>query len=215
VVLTDERKAVLTDRSWLYYQNVIEVVPYLEMRGISKEIADVFRLGCVTEGEFIHRLSIPYLTPGGVVGFKYGCVNLSHGDHKEEGLNCKKYLYEPGVKHQLYNAQTLIRATDVVVITEGELDAISVEALCDIPAVGYPGASTWTSNGNEYWPLCFEGIPEVIVIADGDQPGKDAAKAVAQSIGNTARVVQLGDGLDANSYIVDRGVYEFLERITE
>lgn len=215
MVLTEERRAVLTAKAELFHKSVDQVMPYLAERGITEEAADIFLLGCPTEGEYLGRLAIPYLTPKGVVGFKYRCTDTDHGDHKAEELDCKKYLYEPGVKHQLFNAQALIHAGDLACVTEGELDAITIQVMADIPAVGYPGTSSWQSSGNEHWPLCFEGIPEVVVIADGDEQGRGAAKTVAASIGNTARVVQLGDGYDANSYIVDRGVYEFLERITE
>ena len=215
MVLTEERRRALTEKAERYHASVDLAMPYLETRGISQEAASTFLLGSVTDGEYIGRLSIPYITPRGVVGFKYRCTDADHGDHKTDGLNCKKYLYEPGVKHQLFNAQALIYATDLAVVTEGELDAITIQVMCDIPAVGFPGTLSWQSSGNEHWPLCFEGIPEVIVISDGDEPGYDAAKAVVASIGNHARMVQLGDGYDANSYIVDRGVFEFLERITE
>ncbi len=51
------------------------------------------------------------------------------------------------------------------------------------------------------------------VIADGDAPGRVAAQKVADTIGWSARVVDLGDGIDANEFIASHGEAAFRERI--
>ncbi|MGZ4556816.1 MAG: toprim domain-containing protein, partial [Mycobacteriaceae bacterium] len=116
-----------------------------------------------------------------------------------------------GCGTHLFNAQILIHASDLVVVTEGELDAICVQAYCGIPAVAYPGTDNWSIQ--EHYPLCFEGIDEVIVVADGDKQGRDAAKRVAKDIGPAARTVNMPDGMDSNTFIVTNGVAAFQERI--
>ena len=156
------------------------------------------------------RLSIPYITPAGVVQIKYRCADQAHADHK--GTDCPKYMYETGIGTHLYNAQVLISTSDTVVLTEGELDAICVQAYLGIPAVAYPGVGTW--KGQKHYRLCFEGVSEVIVVADGDKPGRDSAAEIAESLGMAARVVNMPDGFDSNQYIHENGAGAFLERLS-
>lgn len=170
----------------------------------------MFTLGYVPHGEeYAGRMSIPYSTPSGVVQIKYRCANLQHGDHK--GDSCPKYLYEAGCGMHLWNARVLINAVDTVVVTEGELDAITVQAYTGVPAVAYPGTKTWDAQA--HFRLCFEGISEVVVVADGDKPGRESARRVAESIGSHARVVDLGDGEDSNSFITTHSASAFLDKI--
>lgn len=202
------RKRQLTRQAEHFAANLKEVEAYLLSRSIAFEAAEMFGLGYATEGQYAGRLAIPYYTPAGVVALKFRCTE----GHDCKDSKCVKYLYEPGCGTHLFNAQALIKA-DKAVLTEGELDAVCVQAYTGIPAVAYPGATTWQSQ--RHWPLCFEGLSEVIVIADGDGTGRKAAEQVAKSIGLHARVVDLGDGFDSNSYLAAKGAAAFTERISE
>ena len=204
MILPAERRKTLTAKASEYAAALNrETAQYLLSRGISKEVAQMFQLGYVATGEMAGRLSIPYLTPAGVVQIKY---------RRMVDDESPKYLYEAGGGLFLFNAQALMRASDIAVITEGELDAVCVQAYCGIPAVAYPGADTWKRQ--QHWRLCFEGIQEVIVVADGDKVGREAARRVAESIGFGARVVDMPAGQDANSFIAGEGASVFLERIS-
>jgi DNA primase len=172
----------------------------------------MFSLGCVTDDDMAGRLSIPYVTPSGVVQIKYRCTNLDHHEgFKHVEKKCPKYLYEAGTGTYLYNAQVLIHASEQVVVTEGELDAICVQAYTGMPTVAYPGADTWEKH--RHYRLCFEGVSEVIVVADGDEVGRKVARQVADSIGLHARVIDCPAGHDSNSYIAEHGASAFIERI--
>lgn len=211
-MLSKGRRQSLELKSKALAENVDVAQSYLDTRGISAEVASMFLLGCVpSDQEFAGRLSIPYLTPSGVVQIKYRCADLSHFDHKNPELVCAKYLYEAGCGTHLYNARVLIGASELVVVTEGELDAICVQAYCGIPAVAYPGVTNWQS----WYRLCFDGVDEVVVVADGDEVGRETALKVAHSIGSAARVVDLGDGEDSNKYIHERGHMAFQERLMQ
>ena len=205
-MLSLERKQSLASRALTYAQNLpsdAQAISYLTERGISKEVAAMFSLGVVSEGEmFAGRLSIPYIMLYGVVDIKYRATDGS----------MPKYGKEAGCGVHLYNAPMLKHARTVA-LTEGELDAITVQAYCGIAAVAYPGADTWKNQ--RHWPLCFEGVHRVYVIADGDAVGREAASRVADSIGWSARVVDLGEGLDANAYIAQHGAEAFKERLTK
>lgn len=180
--------------------------PYLDRRGISNDSIDKFKLGVDTD---TRQLTIPYLTPAGPWLIKYRC--LSGHDCKEEGH--AKYWYDPGAGHHLFNAACLVTA-DLVVITEGELDAISVDQL-GLACVAYPGTAAWKAH--PAWRWCFDSLEQIVVVADGDDPGRKAASAVTESLRNSVnadvRQVNLPDGQDSNSYLIEHGEVDYLERL--
>lgn len=178
---------------------------YLAARGINRRAIDRFKLG--SDGQ---RLVIPYLTPTGPWQLKYRCV----ADHDCKELGHGKYAYDDGAQQLLFNAQTLLKA-DRAVITEGELDAITVE-MAGAPCVAYPGADTWKTN--RFWAFCFDSCDEVIVVADGDEPGEKAAVGVAELLRSRlpdtdVRKVSMPPGMDANSYVNSEGQMAFLDLI--
>lgn len=176
-------------------------------RGLDGAAAQAFGIGLATDGEYAGRLSIPYLSlRGGPVAMKYRCV-LGH-DCKTTGHG--KYGSESGFGIHLYNASVLAETPERVVICEGELDAVAVQSLTGIPAVAYPGVSTWQKM--KHWPLCFDQITDVIVVGDGDEPGRAAARTVANSIPGS-RAVVMPEGHDASSYLAEYGTPEFLRLV--
>jgi hypothetical protein len=206
-MISSIRRAALTSQAEGYERNLHLAEDYLLERGISLEAAQMFRLGFDADGDYEKRLAIPYWTPAGVVNLKMRCTK--HIDCKT--ANCRKYMAPAALGQHLYNAQVLVQTSDTVVVTEGELDAICVQAYCGIPAVAYPGTESWKAH--HHWRYCFEGIAEVIVVADGDDAGQGAAKKVADSIGMAARVVNLPTGMDSNQFIQERGANAFAEYI--
>lgn len=179
---------------------------YLDSRGINPESIEKFQLGFDTGSR---RLTIPYLTPAGPFAVKERCI----ADHNCKDTNHPKYLYEQGTVPHLFNAPALLQA-DLAVVVEGELDAISVDQL-GLTAVAYPGTSTWKSN--PCWRWCFDSLTEVVVVADGDDQGRQSAARVADSlraaVSADVRVVNLPDGEDSNSYINRFGEAEYLEKV--
>lgn len=188
------------------HRNVSSASHYLDSRGISTDSAELFQLG-VADG----RLTIPYLTPAGPLLIKYRC--LQKHNCKEHGHG--KYMYDTGASLHLYNASVLLTA-ELVVVVEGEIDAISVTQL-GVPAVAYPGAGQWKAH--PHWRWCFDSLDDVIIVADADEPGRKAAANVAeslrQSVSADVRVIHLpgDDGTDTNSYIAQHGEHNYLQRL--
>jgi hypothetical protein len=54
-----------------------------------------------------------------------------------------KYMGMPGTETRLYNVSALHRASEFIAVCEGEIDAITLDYKCGIPAVGVPGANSW------------------------------------------------------------------------
>lgn len=196
-----------------YQQQAGPAASYLSTRGISLAAMERFKLGYTGDDDnFIirHRLAIPYLTDAGPWHIKYRCI----ADHDCGTHGGNKYVYESGAVMHLFNASVLNTA-DQVVVTEGELDAIAVEVQCGISAVAYPGAEMWAKNA--HWRWTFDSVSEVIVVADGDDPGQKAAGVVSNSIRSAiqgeVRTVHLPAGMDSNSFIAERGDMTYLEFI--
>src|SRR4051812_28766851 len=148
-------------------------------------------------------LSIPFLSPAGVLAIKFRCLSCVG---KCEGH--PKYNAPENQQVRLYNVGALHSAGDVVAICEGELDALVMSELVGIPAVGIPGATQW--DGHKWWVRAFADYPEVLVIADNDlredgkNPGLSAAKKIAKSVPG-GRVVVPPPGEDLNSWYLQAG----------
>lgn len=152
-------------------------------------------------------LAIPYLRrseDGGwsVVSVRFRCLE----DHEHQGHG--KYNTVSGDRVRLFNTTALLRANDTMIVTEGEIDAITAQVY-GFDAIGVPGASSWQAHFRE--PLL--GYEIVFVLADGDEPGMKFANTVARSLPN-AKIVPCPPGEDVNSWITNpEGFAQFKERI--
>ena len=173
---------------------------YLRSRGLL-DGAEQFMLGYVAEPAAGHderfkgMLSIPYITPTGVVAFKFR--RLGDGD--------PKYLIPTGQRQHLFNVQAILDAVDKVMIVEGELDAIAATNE-GIPAVAVAGTNAW----KPHFSRCFDGISKVIVCTDNDakedgsNPGQELARKLVETLPQAIRV-SLPSGHDVNSTIMYYG----------
>jgi len=184
---------------------------YVRKRGLAV-VAERLCLGWVGSALTGHerltgRLAIPYMRPAGgehlVATVRYRCI----ADHDCKSHGGDKYKSVPGDTSRIYNSGSLLRGCDSIVVTEGEVDAMSWEA-AGVPAIGYQGTGAWRPHFNS----ALEGFPRVWLIADDDKPGIVAADKRAAELPN-ARVVVLGGGHDSNSFYMAHGPEKLRERI--
>ena len=186
-----------------YAQNLsAEAVQYLEGRGISEDVARQFMLGTITDaapGHEMHEgwLSIPYITVlGHCVGFKFRRLD----DGKP------KYGSPLGQKSHLYNVSDVTLDVPSIVVCEGELDAIVLSGLCNIPAVGVPGVTAW----KPHFARLFTGFDTVYIVGDNDvkedgsNPGAEFARRVAGELTN-GQIVSLPPNMDINELYLAEG----------
>lgn len=177
---------------------------YLVSRGITKEIAATYRLGNVVDplvgdDEYTGRVSIPYITPSGVVDIRFRSIRPDQ---------TPKYLSRSGAETKLYNVQAVLKKSDVICICEGEIDAITMDGMVGVPAVGVPGANNWRSH----FRLLFEDYDRVLVMCDGDQAGRDFGKKLSSEI-DGATIINLPEGSDVNDIYMAEGSDGIKERI--
>jgi len=173
---------------------------YLASRGLL-DAAEQFLLGYVAEAapgheqRFEGMLSLPYITPNGVVAFKFR--RLDDGN--------PRYQSPTGQRHHLYNVQAIIDSIDTILIVEGELDAVAA-TVAGFPAVAVPGVNGW----KPHFRRCFDGIERVLVVCDNDlkedgrNPGQELARRLTDTLPSAVRV-SLPMGQDVNTTLVDHG----------
>lgn len=206
-----------SQKSWLsavtdrYHEALDETtLSYLAARGIGPDAASGYRLGLVSDPDPAHyqfagRLSIPFISPTGVVYMRFRCL----GDHNCADLEHGKYLGPQGDDTHLYNVQALHDSEDWVVVTEGELDAlVSTEA--GAPAVGVPGATNW----KPFYYRLFDDYERVIVVGDGDKAGREFVATLARNLPNSIRR-PMPDGYDVNSFVLEHGADDYLAYVTK
>lgn len=199
---------------------------YVAARGLG-ELAGTLGLGYVDSAIPGHEwyaghLAIPYLRPAGgadgVATVRYRCIAdecvkgtdgqylFLTGEKERHDHKGGKYLSAPGDSPRLYNTSALIEPSPVMVVVEGEFDALSWE-IAGLPAVGVPGTGTW----RDYWTPAFLGYETVYLIAE-DGPGVTFMKDLATSLPNS-RVIEMTDERDSNSVLLALGPHELRKRI--
>jgi len=193
--LSKSQKELLEKATENYAQNLQEIVPYLQSRGITEQTATMFRLGFVREPEMGHepyvgKLAIPYLTPTGVIDIRFRSLNNDSGP---------KYLSRPGATTHIYNINALSNDSDVLAICEGELDTV-VATQAGFSAVGLPGANNWKS----FYTRVLADWSKVVLLCDGDNAGREMAKHLSRELDNVFPVF-MPEGQDVNDVYLLEG----------
>lgn len=139
---------------------------------------------------------------------------------KFRGIAEKTWRSSHGVTRALFNEDCLRGGEGPVVITEGEMDALSVIQAGYNRAVSLPDG--WTEEGGKRQVLVdaeaqLRAAPYVIVAGDADEVGASLPRTVANILaGQDVRFVTWPDGCkDANDVLVNFGEGELSKRLTE
>lgn len=148
--------------------------------------------------QYQSRLSIPYITRSGVVDLRFRSIDSSE----------PKYLGLSGANTHIYNTKGYFRAGNSIALCEGEIDTITLDYGCNIPAIGVPGVNNW----KKHYTRLLADFERVFLFSDGDQAGTDFAKNLSRELSNLI-VVHLPEGQDVNSMYVEKGQSYFQEKI--
>lgn len=208
--LSKEQRTYLERATLEYAKNLDDAAEWLAGRGLDLEFARSRGLGVVRETLPGHEsvagyLSIPYLTDKGPVNMSFRCMEKHNC--KEQGAYHKKYRKRKGSPSNLYGVQSADWADDWIVVTEGELDALTWQQI-GVPAIGVPGAENW----KDHWVNVLEDFSRVHLAEDGDDAGKDLWISVSENLTNVVRM-RMPDGEDSNSMFLKAGEGYLLSRI--
>ena len=156
---------------------------------------------------------------GTVVAFPYA-KGGRHYAAKFRTVDRKDWRSSQGISRGLYNEDALRQGQGPVVITEGEIDALSCMQAGYIRAVSLPDG--WTVDGGKRDVLIeaetlLRAAPFVIVAGDNDEAGASLPRTVANILaGHDVRYVTWPDGCkDANDVLVKFGEGEVSRCLTE
>lgn len=195
--LSDSQKSTLERAATAYHESLDDRTrEYLSHRGLLG-VASSLRFGTVAvpdpenhDPRTVGRLSIPFIGPkNNVYYMKYRCIEPHDCGEMDHG----KYINMPG-RLRPYNVRALTAQTDYLFVTEGELDAATLEA-CGWPAVGIGGWGDW----KPHYPRMLHGFRRVVLIADGDDKGRKLADKFLDTMPSGARVIVSASGQDVNS----------------
>lgn len=207
--LSKEQRRLLEKATLQYNEHLDVAAEWLEGRGLDLEHARSRGLGVVTNPPAQHyhmrgRLAIPYLTDNGPVAIVARCI---------ENHNCKeivdheKIAKPTGQGNLLYGVQSMAWADEWIVVTEGELDALTWQQI-GVPAISIPGVKNW----KDHWSNVFEDFSRVYLAEDGDDAGEKLWKRMSLELSNVVRM-KMPDGEDTNSMYLKRGKDYLLSRI--
>lgn len=164
---------------------------YVAGRGLLDAWVD-FRLGYVAEPvpgfeRFVGRLAIPNICASGhVVGMKFRA--LGDEDPKYDGLS---------LPSRLFNLRALNADTDVMCLTEGELDAVALGVL-GVPAVAVPGKGGWKAHHHRI----LEQYRRIVLFRDVDGAGGELVARVTGTDLPVIVVTPPGGHKDVNDALV-------------
>lgn len=203
LMLSPAQRRDLDEAAGIYCKQMSDsAYQYLEGRGIGRAQADKYRIGFVADPPPLHdafrgRLCLPYLTLNGVVGLKFRDI---------DGGSDVKYMALAGMHPRLYNVNAFHKEGNHIAIVEGELDAVVMDALVGVPAIGVPGASMWF----EHHPQCFDDYERIFVVCDNDvkkdhtNPGQALAKKICGTIKRATSIIPPA-GQDLNEWYLAEG----------
>ena len=182
---------------------------YLTSRGIQEQTMSKYKLRRLTKDDLPPskqvRWNDEYIrfvytdSTSDIVMYKWLGIERQDGK-KEIGSTVPQYATLWG--HWLVDDNTT-----AVLITEGEVDAMSVDQMCpDIPTLSMPtGASNLDWINNDYERL--QQFEKIYILTDMDTAGEQAAQKIAKRLGLTRCFrVSLPSGYkDANDYLHSKG----------
>lgn len=184
---------------------------YLADHGIlSQAIAKRWMFGVVInplpeDERFRGWFSIPYLTLQGCKAIRFRNIT-DRGGHK--------YGQAKGQPVRIYNSAACFEANEVIGISEGEIDAVAATVGLGLPTVGLPGARQWIAK-ERIWKPIFKNYQRVLILRDGDSDGRALADAIVDTLGLKARIINMPEGEDVSSMLVQGRASELTKQFNE
>ena len=177
-----------------------KVLKWFESRGISQATLDT--LNVTEQLEYMPQTNKEENT----IRFNYymgdELINIKYRDGRK---NFKLYK---GAEKIFYNIDSVV-GFDWCVITEGEIDTLSLHESGIKPVVSVPNGATLNSNNLDYLDSCidyFEDKKKIILAIDQDEAGAALQQELIRRLGaEHCFIVNLNDCKDANEYLIKYG----------
>lgn len=178
----------------------------LETRKLSPEIAKRFKLGTSTDKDGVKWLTIPHYENSKLVNVKSRTLPPTD----------KTFRRVKDSKSILFNSDCIKSHIDHILITEGEIDALT------LLSIGLENVVAVTNGAGSFDPEWIDQLKEVVKITlcyDADEAGQKGAKEAARRLGyNRCYNLILPEGYDINKFFVDNQetfIVEFAKMVQE
>lgn len=184
-----------------YHQALLkqpETLKYLHDRGINQDSIDRFKIGFYQKNG-TSFISIPHFQNGQLQNIKFRSLPPAE----------KTFRRIPDCKSILFNTDAVKKYSDSIIITEGELDAITlIQAGLENVVSGTTGAGSFGPD----WIGLLKPVKKIYLAYDADAAGQDGARSLAKRLGyNRTFNIELPPGQDVNDFFQSNGVDEFKE----
>jgi twinkle protein len=179
-----------------------KALQYFEGRKVSRDIVNIYKISSMPNDDIV----FPYYSEKGELEMvKYIGIDRENGKKKvRASANSKKTLFG---KHTINDNDSFI------IITEGEVDAMSY-AICGYPSLSVPFGAKWESetgtDPNSEWISndwdFLERFEKIYISMDMDEAGQKALKSISKRLGiERCLAVKLPKN-DANEVLVEKGM---------
>jgi twinkle protein len=187
-----------------------KVVQWFQKRGISQKTLIEAKITEAEEympqaGKKLNTIQFNYFRNGELINIKFRDGN-------------KNFKLVSGAELILFNLDSM-KDKDYVIITEGEIDALSfIEAGYD-SVVSVPNGASSGNASLEYLSNCykyFDNVKRIYIATDGDEPGRVLCNELCRRFGkDRSYIIEYPDNFkDANEVLVAKGVQE-VKRLIE
>lgn len=189
---------------------LVAVEEYFGKRGIRQSTSEHFKYGYGhdKDGTLVH-VAPYYNAEGQLIAQKLRYPTKPDGK--------KDFRWVGESKDALpFGAQAFQKTGRRIVVTEGEIDALSVSQIQDnkwpvvsIACGAGPQVKKYFAQHRDY----FLGFDEVVLMFDMDQPGRESAVAAAEVLGMKAKIAELPGAKDANELLQEGKSKEIIDAI--
>ena len=172
----------------LLHSDMVAIGYLLNDRKLSMETIKEFKLGLSVDKNGVSWLTIPHYENGKVINVKSRTLPPAE----------KTFRRVKDSKSILFNVDCLKKYKDRIIITEGEIDSLT---LLSQGLNFVVGATNGAGSFDPEWIDQLKGVEKVYICYDSDEVGRKGAKELARRLGyNRCFNIVLPDGMDINDY---------------
>ncbi|MDD2870391.1 MAG: DNA primase [Candidatus Gracilibacteria bacterium] len=205
---------VMQDFHFGYADSGVELYNYLKSKGYEDDMivqSNIFLDIKTRKDKFINRLIFPIQNArGDFVAFTARI--LGAGEPKYLNSPASDLYDKSNILYGLFNARTAITKQDFIIVTEGQMDTISLQAAGFTNTVAVSGSALT----DKHLTLIKRLTHKVFLCFDGDSAGEKATKAALEKMKNNGfevRIINLPKGKDPDDIIKSGGDFkEYIDK---
>ncbi|MDP2090458.1 MAG: DNA primase [Candidatus Gracilibacteria bacterium] len=200
---------VMQDFHFGYADSGVELYNYLKSKGYDDDMivqSNIFIDIKTRKDKFINRLIFPIQNArGDFVAFTARIIGA--GEPKYLNSPASDLYDKSNILYGLFNARTSISKLDFIIVTEGQMDTISLQAAGFTNTVAVSGSALT----DKHLTLIKRLTHKVFLCFDGDSAGEKATKSALEKMKNNGfevRIIYLPEGKDPDDVIKSGGNFQ-------